>query len=158
MGRGPLARALVALAEPMGFHIRVAAGPQFPTVGELGYPDEVIVTPQANLVEAIRPGSETYVVICANDEEFSQPVLRSLLTNTKVPYVGMMASRAHAAQIFEDLKNVGFTDQELERVQCPLGLNIGSITPEEIAVSALAQIVAFRRRGSRSREAGLPEA
>lgn len=145
VGTGPVARALVALGEAMGYQVRVAAGPRSPSVGEFDGADEVIVTPTAVDVEALRPGANTYVVICGHDEEFSQPVLRALLPGP-VPYLGMMGSKRHTGHLIEELRALGFEEDALSKVHSPVGLPIGSETPEEIAVSALAQIVQVRRQ------------
>ncbi|MEO7804490.1 MAG: XdhC family protein [Actinomycetota bacterium] len=145
VGTGPVASALVVLGEAMGYHVRVAAGPRSPSVGEFDGADEVIVTLTPSEVEALRPGANTYVVICGNDEEFSRPVLRALLPGP-VPYLGMMASKSHASQLIDELKALGFDEAALAKVHSPVGLPIGSDTPEEIAISVLAQIVQVRRK------------
>ncbi|MGH9194505.1 MAG: XdhC family protein [Acidimicrobiia bacterium] len=146
VGGGPVARALVALGDPMGFRVRVAAGPEPPSVGEFADAEEVILTPDARAVEALRPGLNTYVVICGHDDKFHQPVLRALLP-TEAPYLGMMGSRRHTGHLLEELRASGLDDDSLRRVHSPVGIDIGAETPEEIALSALAQIVEVRRTG-----------
>jgi len=148
VGTGPVARSLVILGEAMGYHMRVAAGPTSPSVGEFDGADEVIVTPTAEDVEALRPGANTYVVICGHDDEFSMPVLRALMKSA-VPYLGVMGSSRHTGHLNEELLSSGFSDDQVARVHSPVGLPIGSETPEEIALSVLAQIVAVRRGASR---------
>jgi xanthine dehydrogenase accessory factor len=147
VGTGPVARALVALGEVMGYVTRVAAGPSAPSVGEFERADEVVVTPDARTVQAMRPGPRTYVVICGHDEEFSQPVLKSLIESGS-PYLGMMGSRRHTGHLLDELRAEGFSGAQLARVHTPVGLDLGASTPEEIALSALAQIVAVRRGGA----------
>lgn len=144
VGNGPVARALVALGDPMGFRVRVAAGPNPPSVGEFEHAEEVIFTPNARAVEALRPGPSTYVVICGHDDKFHQPVLVALLASG-APYLGMMGSRRHTGHLYEELRSKGIDEKSLERVHSPVGVAIGAETPEEIALSALAQIVAVRR-------------
>jgi lysyl-tRNA synthetase class 2 len=144
VGTGPVAAALVGLGEPAGFHVRVAAGPDSPRVGEFEGADEVIVTREPKDVEAIRPGANTYVVICSEIQEFAHEVLITLVP-TEVPYLGMMCNRRKTAQVYQELSQAGFTKVQIDRVHTPVGLNLGSKTPEEIAVSVLAEIVAVRR-------------
>lgn len=144
VGVGPVARALVALGEPLGFQVRVAAGPVAPGLDDFEGADEVILTPDVRSVAALRPGSNTYVVICGHDKEFSQPVLEALL-RSDAPYLGIMGSHRHTGHLAEDLRRIGFDDQAIARVHSPVGLDIGSETPEEIALSALAEIIAYRR-------------
>jgi xanthine dehydrogenase accessory factor len=147
VGSGPVARALVSLASRVGLRVRVAAGPQREAAGEFEA-GEVVSVSDAAEVRAMAPGPQTYVVICGHDEEFSQPVLRSLLA-TDVPYLGMMGSRRHTGHLLEELRAAGFTEDRLRRVHSPVGLKIGAQTPEEIALSALAEIVAERRAATR---------
>lgn len=147
VGTGPVARSLATLGESMGYHVRVAAGPHPPSVGEFGSADELIVTSDALQVIALRPGKETFVVICGHDRDFSQEVLRGLLKDSAAPYIGMMGSRRHTGTLYETLQKEGFSKGEIARVHTPVGLDLGAETPEEIALSALAQIVAFRRGG-----------
>lgn len=149
VGTGPVARSLVILGEAMGYHVRVAAGPSSPSVGEFDGADEVIVTPFAKDVEALRPGANTYVVICGHDDEFSIPVLHALM-KSEVPYLGMMGSNRHTGYLLEELLGAGYNDIQVARVHSPVGLPIGSETPEEIALSILAQIVAVRRGAGRN--------
>lgn len=144
VGTGPVARGLVAIGEAMGFQVRVAAGPQSPGLDEFDGADEVILTPDVRAVEALRPGPNTYVVICGHDEEFSQPVLRALM-KSESPYLGMMGSSRHTGHLFEELKAQGFAEEELARVRSPVGLDLGAQTPEEIALAAIAEIVAVQR-------------
>lgn len=144
VGTGRVAAALVALAQPAGFHVRVAAGPESPRVGEFDGADEVIVTPEPQDVEALRPGANTHVVICSEVQEFAQEVLHTLMP-TEVPYLGMMCSNRKTAGVLEGLRDAGFDERALARVHTPVGLSLGSRTPEEIAISILAEIVAVRR-------------
>jgi xanthine dehydrogenase accessory factor len=147
VGGGPVARALLDLGEPLGFNVRVAAGPNSPKVGEFEGADEVVVVTEVRDVEALRPNANTYVVICGHDESFSQPVLRTLI-RSEAPYLGMMGSRRHTSHLYEELRTAGFSEADLKRVHTPVGLDLGAETPEEIALSVLAQIVAIRRGGS----------
>lgn len=127
VGSGPVARALEQLGPPLGFGVRVAK--------------------DAEAVRAAAPGPNTFVVICGHDEEFSQPALRTLMVSA-APYLGMMGSHRHTGHLVDELRAAGFSDERLARVHSPVGLDLGAETPEEIALSALAQIVALRRGGS----------
>lgn len=124
VGGGPVARALETLARTVGFRVRAAA----PT-------DDLVA------------GRETYVVICGHDEEASQPALRRLLSSP-APYLGMMGSRRHTGHLLEELRAAGHSEISLDRVHTPVGLDLHAETPEEIALSALAHIVAVRRSGT----------
>lgn len=124
IGGGPVARALADLARVVGFGVRIA-DPR----------DELAAGPQ------------TYVVICGHDEEASQPALRRLLASP-APFLGMMGSRRHTGHLLDELRAAGHDEASLRRVHTPVGLDLRAETPEEIALSALAQIVAERRNGT----------
>ncbi len=126
VGSGPVARALADLGAKLGFEARVIEGPDLAPV------------------RAARTDADTYVVICGHDEEFSQPALRALVRG-EARYLGMMGSRRHTGHLLEDLRAEGVAGERLARVHSPVGLDIGAQTPEEIALSALAHIVATRR-------------
>jgi xanthine dehydrogenase accessory factor len=70
---------------------------------------------------------------------------------TDVHYIGLVGSKRKRAVLFKFLKDAGFSDHDTGRVITPVGLPIGSVTPEEIAVSIMAQIIEQRRKNDSSR-------
>ena len=124
VGSGPVARALGSLARTVGLRVRTGE----PT-------------------DSLEAGPDTYVVICGHDEEGSQPALRQLMSSP-APYLGMMGSRRHTGHLLEELRAAGHSESSLSRVHTPVGLDLRAETPEEIALAALAHIVAVRRGGS----------
>jgi len=141
VGGGPVGRALLALGKVLGFHLR------FVTHGassDGSIADERVVVHDAAEIAKLAIGSDTYVVIAGHDREFSQAALRMLLSSD-APYLGMMGSRRHTGGLLEELRGVGHSDESLGRVHTPVGLDLGAQTPEEIALSALAHVVAVRR-------------
>lgn len=147
VGSGPVARALAQLARPLGFRVRVAAGPGDTSREDFSDADEVERTPDVEALRSLHAGLDTYVVICGHDEEFSQPALRRLM-RSDAPYLGMMGSRRHTGHLLDELRAEGYAPDRIARVRSPVGLDVGAETPEEIALSALAQIVAVRRGGT----------
>ena len=147
VGTGKVASALAGLAERSGFHVRVAAGPDAYSVGEFEGADEVIVTPEPQDVEALRPDSNTYVAVCSEVNEFAEAVLLTLMP-TEVPYLGVMLKKGKAAALFKKLGKLGFDETSITRVHMPIGLSLGSQTPEEIAISILAELVTARRQAA----------
>jgi xanthine dehydrogenase accessory factor len=145
VGTGPVARALAAIGKVLGFAVRaVSLGPS-----DAPNPDETIVVRNATDLTRLRLGPESYVVIAGHDREFSQAALRILLLS-EAPYLGMMGSRRHTGGLLEELRAAGVSDRSLARVHTPVGLDLGAQTPEEIALSAVAHIVAVRRGRSGS--------
>ncbi|HLJ68322.1 MAG TPA: XdhC/CoxI family protein [Chloroflexota bacterium] len=101
-----------------------------------GWPQDVL--PDLRLDE------NTYVVLLSHDPKFDEPTLHHVLP-TPVRYIGAIGSRLTQAQRFERLRSAGFDDSQLSRIYGPVGLDIGSQTPEETAIAILAEITAVRR-------------
>jgi xanthine dehydrogenase accessory factor len=92
-------------------------------------------------------------VILTHDAKFDIPLLQVAL-RTRAGYIGAMGSRRTHAERVEQLRAAGVTDEELARINAPIGLDIGARTPEETAISIAAEIVAARsgrKGGSLSR-------
>ena len=140
IGTGPVARALSAIGKVLGFTLRaVSLGPS-----DAQDADERVVVRSVAELTRLSVGPESYVVIAGHDREFSQEALRMLLLS-EAPYLGMMGSRRHTGDLLDELRAAGISDRSLARVHTPVGLDLGAQTPEEIALSAIAQIVAARR-------------
>jgi len=70
-----------------------------------------------------------------------------LLQKSNVEYIGVVASKARWKDILEYLKSRGFTEKDMSKIRSPAGMNIGARTPEEIALSIIAEIIMYMRRG-----------
>jgi xanthine dehydrogenase accessory factor len=141
VGGGPVARALLALGRVLGFRLRSVT---LEETHEQLDADERVIARSAGDAQKLAVGPETYVVIAGHDREFSQAVLKTLL-DSPAPYLGMMGSRRHTGGLLDELRKSGRSPDALARVHTPVGLDLGAQTPEEIALAALAHIVAVRR-------------
>jgi xanthine dehydrogenase accessory factor len=92
---------------------------------------------------------DAYVVIVTRGHAHDQAVLEQVLS-TPTAYIGMIGSRRKVAHCFQALKAKGFGPDDLDRVHAPIGLDIGSETPEEIAVSIVAQMIQVRSQLKKS--------
>jgi xanthine dehydrogenase accessory factor len=88
-------------------------------------------------------GPEAFVVIVTRGHAFDAEVLAQAL-RTRAGYIGMIGSRRKRDAVYQRLRGQGFTDADLARVSCPIGLDIGAETPEEIAVSIVAELIQSR--------------
>ena len=86
-------------------------------------------------------GPADAICVLTHDNKFDVPAIVAALA-TDVGYLGAMGSRRTHAKRVERLKEEGVTDAQLERVMAPIGLDIGSRTPEETAISVCAEIIA----------------
>lgn len=87
--------------------------------------------------------SNNYVIVCTRRHDVDQQCLEAALKK-KPAYIGMLGSRTKWAQIKKNLRSKGFSTRNIARVHCPIGLDIGAVTPEEIAVSIAAELINHR--------------
>lgn len=146
IGAGAVARALVTLGKALSYRVRVITGPFERGPHDYDAADEVLEWTDVERLRSLPVVDSTYVVICGHDDEFSQPALRALVPS-HAAYLGIMGSRRHTGHLLDELRKAGFSEAQIARVHSPVGLRIGAQTPEEIALSAMAEIVAARRQG-----------
>jgi xanthine dehydrogenase accessory factor len=94
--------------------------------------------------EKIRPNAASYLVIVTRGHKEDMRVL-AWAVRTQARYVGMIGSKRKVLSVYKALENEGYKTEEFERVYAPMGLDIGALSPEEIAVSITAELVAVRR-------------
>ncbi len=92
----------------------------------------------------LEPNESSYIVIVTRGHRDDMRVLRWAV-QTRARYVGMIGSKRKVIQIFKSLQEEGLPAHLFDRVHAPIGLDIGAITPEEIAVSISAELIAIRR-------------
>lgn len=97
------------------------------------------------VMSQLDPPDSSYIAIVTRGHRHDLRVLRWAV-DTKAKYVGMIGSGRKVLTVFEQLENEGIPHESFDRVYAPIGLQIGSTTPEEIAVSVVAELIAMRRR------------
>lgn len=150
------ASALVRLAKIMGFHT-IVCDPRslFATTERLVGADEVLVARSEKLIADLsdRLGPNDALCVLTHRFSFDIPVITAALA-TDIGYIGALGSRGTANQRRAHLLEEGVTEDQLARLHAPIGLDIGANTPEEIALSVMAEIIANRsgRDGSALRD------
>ena len=94
--------------------------------------------------EKIQPNSSSYLVIVTRGHKDDMRVL-AWAVGTDARYIGMIGSKRKVLSVYKALEKEGFAPEKFERVHAPVGLDIGALTPEEIAVSIAAELIAVRR-------------
>ncbi len=97
----------------------------------------------------LTPSQSSYIVIVTRGHRDDMRVLRWAV-QTKASYIGMVGSKRKAITVFRELTREGLSPELFDRVHSPVGLDIGAVTPEEIAVSIVAELIAMRRRAERA--------
>jgi xanthine dehydrogenase accessory factor len=154
-GAVDFSRAMARIGKYLGYHVTVVdARPVFATAARIPDADRVVVAWPDEFLSSARVDRRSAIVVLTHDEKFDVPLLRVAL-GTEAEYIGAMGSRRTHADRVDALRSAGVSEADLERISAPIGLDIGARTPEEMAVSVAAEIVALRsgRRGGRLREA-----
>jgi xanthine dehydrogenase accessory factor len=148
-GAGHVATSLYRAAMGAGFDVVVVddresyANPErFPEAME------VIAEDFNRAMARITPNESSYIAIVTRGHRDDMRVLRWAV-QTRAKYVGMMGSKRKTIAIFRELTEEGLAPELFERVHAPIGLDIGAVTPDEIAVAVTAELIAVRRKVER---------
>lgn len=140
IGHLPVVEALCALGKDLGYDVLVmgqgASAARFPR-------SDVVLDFD---LSALMLNEMSYVVV-ASHGNYDEPALEAAL-ESPAPYVALVSSQKRLARVLEYLRDSGLSEEQLVRLKCPAGLNVGAVTPEEIGLSILAEIVQLRRRGT----------
>src|SRR5271167_3893564 len=146
-GGGHVSTAVARVAAPAGFAIGIiddrdafANAERFPMATE-------IYTTYEDAFEKIRPNAASYLIIVTRGHKEDMRVL-GWAVRTEARYLGMIGSKRKVLSVYKALENDGHKPEEFERVYAPMGLEIGALSPEEIAISIVAELVAVRRNAS----------
>ncbi len=107
--------------------------------------EKTIVESYENIGEFIESGVNVYVVVMTLGYEFDEMVIRKLV-DKDFKYFGVLGSRAKMRMLLRNLEEENFDKQKLTQIHTPIGLPINSRTPEEIAVSIAAEIIAVKNK------------
>jgi xanthine dehydrogenase accessory factor len=144
-GAGHVAQPLARMAKAAGFRVEVvddrvkfANRERFPDA------DLVLVEEFASAAPRLTLGPNSYAVVVTRGHG-SDAVALGVCLGKGLRFVGLLASRPKAVHVLCALEERGVAAEELAQVHTPLGVEIGAVTPEEIAVSVLAEMIAVRR-------------
>ncbi len=138
--------ALVRAGKLLGYRVTVCdARPVFATKQRFPLADEVVNDWPDRYLHAHGGdlGPSDVVCVLTHDPKFDVPAIRAAVT-TKVGYIGAMGSRKTHGTRSDRLREAGLTEGEIARVMAPIGIDIGARTPEETAISIVAEIIALR--------------
>jgi xanthine dehydrogenase accessory factor len=143
-GGGHISMALAKAAHVAGFAIVViddreqfANQERFPMAREL-------FTSYEEAFAKLRPNASSYLVIVTRGHRDDMRVL-AWAARTDARYVGMIGSKRKVLSVYQTLEKEGYSPEEFSRVYAPMGLEIGALSPEEIAMSITAELIAVRR-------------
>lgn len=146
-GGGHVSVAVAKAASAAGFGIAVVDDRESFANRERFPMGQEIYTSYEDAFEKIQPNASTYVVIVTRGHKEDMRVL-AWAVRTEARYLGMIGSKRKVLSVYKALENDGYKPEEFERVYAPMGLEIGALSPEEIAISIAAELVAVRRNAS----------
>jgi xanthine dehydrogenase accessory factor len=148
-GAGHVSASLYRVAHGAGFDVTVVDDREAYANRER-FPDaqEVLAEDFDTVTARLRPSESAYIVIVTRGHRDDMRVLRWAV-QTQARYIGMIGSKRKTISIFRELTKEGLHAQLFERVHAPVGLDIGAVTPEEIAVAITAELIAVRRHAER---------
>lgn len=151
IGGGHVGKAVAELAHWLGFRLLVADDrPEFVTPEHMPDADERYHLALDKLSEVIKVHSQTYVILTTRNVEVDAVLIPQLL-ETPAPYIGVIGSRRRWQTARKLMTEQGVDGEKLDRVVSPMGLELNVETPEEIAVSILAEVLMLRYGGQGGR-------
>lgn len=148
LGGGHISRALHDVCRLLDFEMTITDDrPQFANAERFPHAHRVLAAPFAEQSDRLGIDANTSVVIVTRGHE-SDEVCMEMALRTPARHIALVGSRTKVAVFRAHLRARGFTDADLDRVQCPAGMDLGAETPEEIAVAIAADLVRRRHTDS----------
>jgi xanthine dehydrogenase accessory factor len=145
LGAGHVGKALATLATFAGFRVIVADDrPEHANRDNLPDAHEIVVNEFETVFSRMSVDAGSYIVVATRGHNHDLDAVKAAL-KTGAGYIGLLGSKRKKGLLMNALRDAGFTQEDISRVIIPVGLPIGSTTPEEIAVSIMAQIIQHRR-------------
>ena len=144
-GAGHIALPLSAFAKILNLHVTVIDNrPEFANAKRFPHVDSIIVGPHAQKLAKLSLNKDHLVMVVTQGNEFDYECLK-VVVNTSVGYLGVISSKPKRIKFIKRLKTEGVSEKRIAQVKIPAGVDIGAQTPEEIAVSIIAEIVSIIR-------------
>ena len=151
-GAGHISRYIAPVATMVGFQVIVIDDrPEFASREHFPQSDEIWVEEFERIGEKIETDEQTYMVIVTRGHMHDYTVLKQVLP-MECRYIGMIGSIRKRNMIYKKLLEEGHSQEELDRIHAPIGLAINAETPEEIAVSIVAELIRVRGEGRPAHE------
>ena len=143
-GAGHIALPLSVLGKMLNFKVTIIDNrKEFANSKRFPHVDKIIVGDHARKLSQLPIDQNTYIMVVTQGNEYDFECLRAAI-NTDAGYLGVISSRAKRVKFFGRLKKMGISQSRLNRIKIPAGVDIGAQTPEEIAISIAAEIVAVK--------------
>lgn len=153
LGGGHIALSVCEFASKIGFSVFVADDrPAFANAARFPWASGVLCDTFENSIAQLEITPYDYVVIITRGHVHDGDCLRAILPGVQPAYLGLIGSRRRVRGLLAMLAEEGMPQAHIDRICTPIGLNIGAVTPEEIAISILAELVAYKRMPEHTQE------
>lgn len=150
VGGGHVGKATADLAHTLGYRVFVVDDrPEFANEGRFPYAEQIVVAPYDDWSSQVSLNVNSFIVVATRGHRYDDMALESALAAPS-RYIGLLGSRRKTLMIYQRLVSQGTPVDRLKQVRSPIGLDIGALTPEELAVSILSEIIMVRRGGAGS--------
>jgi len=150
-GAGHLSYYISRFAKSLNFRVTVCDDrAEFANKKRFPDADTVIVEDFAGIFDRIEVNKDSYIVIVTKGHKWDEMVLEKAV-QTDAKYIGMIGSERKTLTILKRLNERGIPEEKLKKVYSPIGISIGAVTPEEIALSIAAELIKIRRDGHESK-------
>jgi xanthine dehydrogenase accessory factor len=147
IGGGHVGKATADLAHNLGYRVFIIDDrPEFSNPDRFPYAEQTVVANYDAWAGDLDINVNSFVIAATRGHRYDDMALESALS-TRARYIGLMGSRRKNMMIFQRLLRQGVSTERLKQVHAPIGLDIGALTPEEIAVSIMSEIIMVRRGG-----------
>ncbi|MCI0848855.1 MAG: XdhC family protein, partial [Chloroflexi bacterium] len=147
VGGGHVGKATADLAHTLGYRVYLVDDrPEFCNEERFPYAEQRVVETYDKWTDHLDLNVNSFVVVATRGHRYDDMALESAL-KTRARYIGVLGSRRKTIMIYRRLLQQGVTLERLKEVHSPIGLNIGALEPEELAVSIMSEIIMVRRGG-----------
>lgn len=148
LGAGHIAQPLCEIAAMLGFSVTVVDDrPSFANHPRFPQAEQILCDEFTNAIEQLHIHAGDYVAVITRGHRYDADCLRALLAGTMPRYWGMLGSKRRTIALLHMLAQEGFAQDKLDSIHTPIGLDIGALSVQEIAVSIAAELIQTRRCG-----------
>lgn len=153
LGGGHISQELSVLAARLGFYVVVVDDrEEYASVSRFPDASSVICAEFEDAIDGLRITAKDYVVIVTRAHQYDAQCIRAVLSECMPYYLGLLGSKRRTQGLIASLKDEGLNADWLDGINTPIGLDIGALTVEEIAVSITAQMIQYRRRDTKNKK------
>jgi xanthine dehydrogenase accessory factor len=147
VGGGHVGKATADLANMLGYRVIIVDDrPEFANAERFPYAEQTLVTGYEGWSSHLTINVNSFIVVATRGHRYDDMALESALV-TRARYIGLLGSKRKTLMIYQRLLQQGVPLERMKEIHAPVGLDIGALTPEELAVSIMSEIIMARRGG-----------